>query len=495
MMKNFKLFLLSFALIAGFLTSCSNEDSVVEEQNINETEAITESLNRLAQQFDDEGNVILSENPSGNIVFDFGFDFVYPLNLSLSNGSTVAINSLEDLIDVLISSTDELYVNGIEFPFDVEVYDEATDSIVVITINNEDEFYDLIDSFNWEDQDTCECFEVYEPVCVEITDPNGDSFVITYPNECYAMCDGFTPNDFVDNCADDYNGSGGFECFEFNFPLTIITDDQQTITVNSQEELDNALYNAYYFDFVYPFNVTDSEGNVESVEDEQDLYELLEDCYDYNDCPCPANVIPVCVEVETPNGGTEILTFLNACEAECEGFTDADFVECEDVVDPCNCDDDFVPVCVQVEVDGQMVTYTFPNECYAICEGYTPNDFVECDDNNNPNNCSEGDLFGQLLQCQWYLNTSLYDTLVAEYAQFSQDGTVTIYSDGSGQGVTGTWELASNPSTAEVFMFLNFNDAPYDSIALLDWTVTQCSDGFIALSSGNDIVLLERDCD
>ncbi|WP_425077015.1 hypothetical protein [Psychroserpens sp. S379A] len=285
MMKNFKIFLLSFALIAGFLTSCSNEDSVVEEQNINETEAITQSLNRLAQQFDNDGNVVATSNPAGNIVFDFGFDFIYPLNLSFNNGATVAVNNLDELIEILINSTDNLYVNGIEFPFEVEIYDEDSDAIVVISINNEEEFLDLIEDL-WDDDDSCECYEVYDPVCIEIQDPNGNSFVITYPNECYALCDGFTPNDFSNNCEEDYNNPGGFECFEFNFPISIVTDADVTIVVNSQNELDNALYNTYSFDFVYPFQITTDDGDIETIEDAEDFYEELEDCFDDYEEPC-----------------------------------------------------------------------------------------------------------------------------------------------------------------------------------------------------------------
>jgi len=493
MMKNFKLFLLSFALIAGFLTSCSNNDSVVEEQNIDETEAITTSLNRLAQQFNDEGYVIESENPSGNIVFDFCFDFVYPLNLSYNNGTTVSINSLDDLITILINSTDDLYISGVEFPFNVEAYNDDSDAIEIVTINNEDEFFDLLDDCDFDSDDDCECFEDYNPVCVEVQAPDGESFIITYPNECYAMCDGFTPNDFVDNCANDGNNTGGFECFEFNFPLTIITDDQQTITVNSQEELDNALYNAYYFDFVFPFNVTDDEGEIESVEDIEDFIDLLEDCFDdyEEECECEDNEFePVCVEVERANGDTEIISFPNACVAECEGFDSELFVDCEDI-NECDCEDEeFDPVCVEVEFEGQMIVYTFPNECIAECEGYDSEDFIDCENNNNPDYCTEEELFAYLLQCDWYINTSLYDNVVAQYAQFSQDGSLQIFSEGSNDGVNGTWDLASNPATAEVFMFFNV-----DLFNEFDWTVVQCSEEFIVLESGNEFIMLERDCD
>ena len=160
-MKNFKLFLLSFVFIAGVLTSCTNDDAVVEQLNIEASESITTTLERLSEQFNSQGDVIPTENPTGNIVFDFCFDFVYPLDLAYNNGSTVTVASLNDLIGILINSTNDLYISGIAFPFNVETYDESTDSIVVVTINNEAEFVALLESCDFDVVDACECYEDY----------------------------------------------------------------------------------------------------------------------------------------------------------------------------------------------------------------------------------------------------------------------------------------------------------------------------------------------
>lgn len=496
MMKNFKLFLLSFVFIAGMLTSCTNDDVIVEEPTAELSESITTSLARLSEQFNSQGDVIPSQNPTGNIVFDFCFDFVYPLDLSYNNGTTVTVNSLDDLIDVLINSTNDLYINGISFPFDVETYDDASDAIVVVTINSEADFINLLEDCDFDTVDPCECYEVYDPVCVEITAPDGETFLMTYPNACYAECDGFTEADFAENCEEDYNCPGGLECFTFNFPLTIITDDGQTVTVNSQEELDNALYNAYYFDFQYPFDVTLEDGTVVTVTDVEALEALLVDCFggfggECDEC-LDAEFDPVCVQIEQ-NGNVFVEIFPNACYAECAGFSPADFVECEDTGDCVECDNlPFDPVCVEVETGGAVQTITFPNACYAECEGYTQEDFVECD--NNQSNCSEQEIRAYLTSCNWYVNTSLYDNVNAEYAQFSQDGSVTVYSDGSNEGVTGTYDIASNPA-GELFVFFTFDNAPHDAIAMLDWTVLECSTEFIVLGSGDDFVMLERDCE
>lgn len=446
-MKNFKLFLLSFVLITSFLSSCSNNESVVEEQNIDETEAISTSLSRLAEQFDGQGNIVASSNPSGNIVFDFGFDFVYPLNLSFNNGTIVAVNNLDELISIIINSTENLYINGIEFPFDVEVYNEETDSIEVITINSEDEFFDLINNLDWNTQDSCVCTEVYSPVCVEISDPNGESFVITYPNECYAQCDGFTANDFVENCADDFNNAGGFVCFELSFPITIFTDENQTITVNSQSELDNALYNAYYFDFVYPFEVINEAGEIITINSEEDVIALLEDCFDVvtspGDCDCPLDQFdPVCVQVENPNGQFEILVFPNACIAECEGFSSENFVDCGNIINP---------------------------------------------------DCQDQDYIQNLVNCAHYvypLNNGNGDQDESFVFEFSADGTINIQTIDGNYTTTGTWELGD--------INLNGDQSLIITEALGDlndvWGITGCDPQFLYMYSENQNYVIDVQC-
>lgn len=446
MMKNFKLFLLSFLLVAGFMTSCTNDEPVIEEQNTDESAAITTSLSELSLQFNSQGDIEPSENPSGNIVFDFCFDFVYPLTLSYNTGTTVTVESLEDLVVILINSNQDLFINGIAFPFDVETYDDDSDAIVVVTINDEEEFIDLLEDCDFDIDDDCfECYEEdYDPVCVEITGPNGETFFVTYPNECYALCDGFTEDDFSEDCENDYNNTGGYECFTFNFPLTIITDDGETITVNSQAELDTALYNNYYFDFVYPFSVTDDEGEVEVIEDELDFIDVLEDCYDEyddNDCDCTDEFAPVCVETVTANGFAEIFVFPNACIAICEGFSEADFIDCE---------------------------------------------------NNNTSGCTEEDYLANLLGCNhfaYFLNNDGNGTAYA--VDFFEDGTLVIYTEDESYITEGVWEFGEETANDFVTIVIDAEDDDFDDI----WGITGCESEFVYMFSATQSFVIDVICE
>ncbi len=294
-MKNLKFAFLSIFMALFLITACTNDEPVGgEDQQTEESQSITASLNQLSTLFNDNGNIELSSNPAGNIVLDFCFDFVYPLTLSYNNGATVTIQDLDNLVDVMLASTDELYIDGISFPFDVEVFNDDTDSIEIETIDDEEDFIDLLEDCDFDDNDD-ECYEEYDPVCVEVTGPNGETFIVTYPNECYAEWDGFDDDDFLDDCGNDYY-VGGFECFSFNFPISVVTENDEVITINSEEELSTELYDVYVFDFVYPFSVTvyededDDEEDIVIINSAEDFEDVLEDCYDdyydgdYDDC-------------------------------------------------------------------------------------------------------------------------------------------------------------------------------------------------------------------
>ncbi|MEZ4985784.1 MAG: hypothetical protein R2795_12250 [Saprospiraceae bacterium] len=50
-----------------------------------------------------------------------------------------------------------------------------------------------------------------------------------------------------------------------------------------------------------------------------------------------------------------IITYPNACTALCEGYTEADFVDCGNN-GGCDCEPEWAPVCVSLE-DGQIITF------------------------------------------------------------------------------------------------------------------------------------------
>ncbi len=387
-MKTLKLLFYSVLISLATLISCTNND-VDDLPAPQESAAMQSTLTELRTLYNDDGTINSDVNPTGNLIFDFCFEFVFPIELIYNTGSTVTVNSLEELIEVLINTTEELYIVGIEFPFNVEIYNPETNEVEIITITNESEFAALLASCIF--GDPCDCDDEYEPVCVEIQE-NGQTIIIMFPNECFAECEGFT-------------------------------EDQ-------------------YFD-----------------------------CDEDDDCDCDDEYDPVCVE--TPNGG--IIEFDNECEAICEGFTPNDFIECED--EGCDCDDEYDPVCVEVEENGQTVIITFDNECEALCEGFTEEDFIDCE---NDEECDISELEVEVGECNDDGTYSI--TINFEYEGTDNQEYFDLYVR---NGVLlGYYALADLPLTIENFGLSGF-DYDYIKVCINDntecceeeeWEAPECED-------------------
>jgi len=198
------------------------------------------------------------------------YEFVYPLTLSYNNATTVTVSNETELIAVLESETSDLYINGIAFPFNLI----APGSTTPITISNESEFWSVINACNM-------------------------------------------------NTYDDYIASG--TCYSFIYPFSLLTNNNQTVTINGDQDLIDMAQQVnndnYIVNFVYPFSVNNN-NTITQINNEYEYVQLNNNCNNSN-CNCPDEVNPVCVNV-----GGVILQFPNACLAECAGYTNADFVNC-----------------------------------------------------------------------------------------------------------------------------------------------------------------------
>jgi len=325
-MKNLKFIYLAFILAMFTLVSCDNNDPIVDQENPNQSASARTSMSELKSHFNTNGQLRTDNNPTNNVLFDFCFDFQYPVTFTYNTGVNVTVNNFDALVDVLVAMTDSLYIDGIVFPFNVEVFDDATNTVIVQAVNNELEFITLIESCGFDDDD-CVCTQEYVPVCVEVEDVNGEEFTVEYPNMCSAACDGFTQQDLTD-CEDFTPGDDDNDCFEFNYPISITNSNGSTIVINGDDEWNNILFATNAYDFVYPFDVTLLEGNVVSTITSADDFEtLLDTCYEDDPCDCPTVNDPVCILITTPNGD-HIEEFDNMCEAECAGYTQNDVVDC-----------------------------------------------------------------------------------------------------------------------------------------------------------------------
>ncbi|MBC7607666.1 MAG: hypothetical protein H7199_12035 [Burkholderiales bacterium] len=396
-MKTLKLFL--FLLVALPVFNSCSEDNPIKKQ------ATTKSSNALRIMLAEYKKVQGISNRSSEPE-TFCFEFVYPMTFSYNDGTVVTVTSFDGLIEILSNETSELYLEGIQFPF--QVTQQTPNETITLTISSEEEFSSLIESCGI---DTVE-------------DQMGNSL-----------------------------------CFDIVYPITINTANGQ-VAVDSFEALVdqlNALGADSELDIIFPISVLYG-GQVIIINNLYEFYEMVENC---DTCVCTEEYVPVCVQ--TPSG---IVEYANACFAICAGYTQNDFVTCvpstncnitnltiqpsacsttgtfnvtvnftlanssgtqfaiynsnsqlfgpynlsdlpitisnypifaqdsdflsvfivgdtncsvtEEFASPCvvscNCSDEYFPVCVM----GPNGITSYSNQCYAFCAGYTAADFVDC---------------------------------------------------------------------------------------------------------------------
>lgn len=170
-------------------------------------------------------------------------EFVYPITITLTDGTNSTINNETELEQAISSAASTGDFPTINFPIQVMGEDDLPISVV-------------------DEEALCEVFEA----CFE--------------------------DDFDDDCDCDEEE----ECFEINYPITLVLPDGSNVTVNDDEALENAIDN--YYDthpndtgdvtLVYPITITMLEdASTVVINNDQGLDAVFEECYgddDFEEC-------------------------------------------------------------------------------------------------------------------------------------------------------------------------------------------------------------------
>ena len=139
-MKTIKLLFIFMVLSAVTFYSCSDNDPIQNTRAVaQESIALRTALNEMKIHNDIAGRHP-EDGKTSNLASPFCFDLVYPVTLSMNNGTTITVNNFEGLIDILLSESPAIYVSGIVFPFQV------MQSGSVLTIGSESDFTALLQS-------------------------------------------------------------------------------------------------------------------------------------------------------------------------------------------------------------------------------------------------------------------------------------------------------------------------------------------------------------
>ena len=363
-----------FLLIALFIFSCSDSETENNIQNLTDSEHI---------------ELIKNHNDKVEINFE-----------DLPEVSQSYINSLENNI------TTELILHAQELGYEIKIRRESRSLVSLLNIlyiyfdqNGEvlfDDNYDQngdgdYDIFNeWED---FMCFDIQFPISV--TMPDESQISIGNEDELYEAVESYY------EMSDEYDGLP-----EINFPINIIFyfDDEngneieEIVVVGSYEELemyfeicedgwdddgwdDEDWYEIDCFDLVYPLTIVNPEGEVLTVDSENNLHEYIDQYYENcnsNDCGDFNLYYPLTVEYYSETND-QVQTLTINSEEELEALLDE---YCYDEGwDDETCGEIVYPVTVEAP-NGEQFTANSEEEVYGFMEEWYSNNCnaVECDD-------------------------------------------------------------------------------------------------------------------
>ena len=227
--KFFHLTAFFFAILIAF-PSCEKEDIQIQDHVRNET-----TTNNSALRFMTGGD----ETNGTTEDFDC-FAFEYPITLLFPDGSDQTVSNDEELetaIDFWYENNEEPETDvTLQFPVNVTLEDGTTQ-----TINGEEALEDLLTNCfgDWDEEE--------------------------------------------DWCEEDFDE---FDCFSFVYPITFITTTGN-VTINSDDDFDafwDTLDEVEDFEVVYLFSIVfEDDGTTLMLNDDDELDEILEECYDEDD--------------------------------------------------------------------------------------------------------------------------------------------------------------------------------------------------------------------
>jgi len=307
-----------------------------------ESRSLVSLLNILYIYFDQNGDVLFDDNYDENGDGDYDifnewedfmcFDIQFPISVTMPDQTQVSIGNEDELYETVESyyemsdEYDELpeinFPINIIFYFDDENGNELEEVVGVGSYEELEMYFEICedswDDDGWDDEDWFEidCVDLVYPI--SIVNPEGE--VITVDNE-------YSLHEYIDQYYENCNSN---DCGDFNlaYPLTVEyyseTNDQvQTLTINSEEELE-ALLDEYCYDdgwddeetcgeIVYPVTVEAPNGEQFTANSEEEVYSFMEEWYSNNcntvECDDDFEVVyPITMEFEDEQGEIIVMT-------------------------------------------------------------------------------------------------------------------------------------------------------------------------------------------
>jgi hypothetical protein len=460
MKTNFKYVLISFIFVLFCFTSCQDEISQIEDQNEQETIVPGSNLANLMSRTTTNDGAIddFLDNASC-------FSVELPVTIVLSD-ITIIIETEADLFeleDLLSNVTVDEDILDFIFPITVIFSDYSE-----IVIENEDQFLNFIEACVEDDNDVIECADFAYPISFSVFN-SGFNLVETIVIE----------NDealfvFLEELEQDDNTL----IVSLNFPVTLEYGNGESIEVNTNEELANAIEDAEQF-----------------CEDESD--DCLEDEVVLNLIECPWEVYLYTNEDVDNLDGPYVFDFNENGVLTIEGITTETHTTSWEI----NETDAGLELHIEsfyyyeaqfgnwlvVECDADELRFE-----HLTVEGTGMYFEQDCDDDLD---CSITDISSILQECPWDFTdgTGNYDNY---QLIFNDNGELQISEGMAASAIGGYWSLSSTDNGIAL-TFSNLT-AFQDSLEG-EWIIISCNDdddssNELTIIQDNTILELEQDC-
>ena len=338
----------------NYINSLENNitaEQILHAQNIGyevkikrESRSLVSLLNSLYIYFDQNGDILFDDNYDQDNDGDYDvfdewenfmcFDIQFPISITMPDGSQISVGNEDELyeaVELYYEMSDEFDgLPEINFPFNIIFYYEdengnENEEVVGVGSYEELEMYFEMCDDGWDEDDGWDDEGWFEIDCVDlvypisIVNPDGDIISVESEDSLHEYIDQYYENCNIDDCGD----------FTLAYPLTVEyyseTNDQvQTLTINSEEELEELLDEYCYDDddegedetcgeLVYPVTVEAPNGDQFTANSEEEVYTFMEEWYSNNcntvECDDEFEVVyPITMEFENEQGEIIVLT-------------------------------------------------------------------------------------------------------------------------------------------------------------------------------------------
>ena len=435
-----------FALL--LFSSCQDEATELIEPDESETLVANSGLANL--MFNVAANPVARDNVLDN---SNCFSVELPVTIEIG-GITITINEeedLEELEDLLEDFEGELP----DFVFPITVIFSDFSELV---IENQEQFEAILDEC-FEDDDTIECVDFVYPISFSIFNSEFviiDTITIESRRELYA---------FLERLEDE----AGTLIVGLNFPVELEFFNGETLQVNSNQELSEAIERAR--------NVCDDETIIECRPEEISAY--LKECSwiindefeDFRDLMITFNEDGTLV-INGENLPNEISGAWNV-----ELTDNGTFLNIRDLSD------------FQEDLGGEWLILECMEDEFEIIQG----DFeIELQRNCETDiNCSVQDLTEQIRACYWFANSNLLTNGDSNKLKFAENNTVLYFNEQTETFENaGTWEISLVGMERKLELNL---EAPLQLLTAF-WTLTECREGFLSFENGENVLMFEQEC-